>query len=224
MGKQIYKSPTDMGVNMVGNCICDDEVCQEAAKAEIIRRYYDTEIAVRRDILPEEVLFKLDTIMNKVSVTKEDRLVAVKANELARKTKQPAVAIEYNGQIITGKTSKLMGAASAALLNAAKIAGEIPDIHLLSEKVLQPIQELKTKYLKGHNPRLHTDEVLIALAVDSITSDICDKALKALEKLEGCDVHSSVILSEVDVNVFKKLGMHLTMDPIYQTKKLYHAK
>lgn len=213
-----------MGVNMVGNCICDDEVCQEAAKAEIIRRYYDTEIAVRRDILPEEVLFKLDTIMNKVSVTKEDRLVAVKANELARKTKQPAVAIEYNGQIITGKTSKLMGAASAALLNAAKIAGEIPDIHLLSEKVLQPIQELKTKYLKGHNPRLHTDEVLIALAVDSITSDICDKALKALEKLEGCDVHSSVILSEVDVNVFKKLGMHLTMDPIYQTKKLYHAK
>ena len=224
MGKQIYKSPTDMGVNMVGNCICDDEVCQEAAKAEIIRRYYDTEIAVRRDILPEEVLFKLDTIMNKVSVTKEDRLVAVKANELARKTKQPAVAIEYNGQIITGKTSKLMGADSAALLNAAKIAGEIPDIHLLSEKVLQPIQELKTKYLKGHNPRLHTDEVLIALAVDSITSDICDKALKALEKLEGCDVHSSVILSEVDVNVFKKLGMHLTMDPIYQTKKLYHAK
>ena len=224
MGKQIYKSPTDMGVNMVGYCISDDEVCQQAAKDEIIRRYYDTEIAVRRDILPEEVLFKLDTIMNKVGVTKDDRLVAVKANELANKTKAPAVAIEYNGQIITGKTSKLMGAASAALLNAAKIAGDIPDINLLSEKVLQPIQELKTKYLKGHNPRLHTDEVLIALAVDSITSDICDRALKALEKLEGCDVHSSVILSEVDVNVFKKLGMHLTMDPIYQTKKLYHAK
>ena len=162
--------------------------------------------------------------MNKVGVTKDDRLVAVKANELANKTKAPAVAIEYNGHIITGKTSKLMGAASAALLNAAKIAGDIPDINLLSEKVLQPIQELKTKYLKGHNPRLHTDEVLIALAVDSITSDICDRALKALEKLEGCDVHSSVILSEVDVNVFKKLGMHLTMDPIYQTKKLYHAK
>ena len=162
--------------------------------------------------------------MNKAGVTKEDRKVAVKANELAKKTHEPAVAIEYNGQIITGKTSKLMGAASAALLNAVKIAGEIPDIHLLSEKVLTPIQELKTTYLHGHNPRLHTDEVLIALAVDSITSDICDRALKSLNKLKGCDVHSTVLLSQVDVNVFKKLGMHLTMDPVYQTKKLYHAK
>jgi uncharacterized protein (UPF0371 family) len=224
MGKQIYRSPTDMGVNMVGNCICDDEVCQKAAKDEIIRRYYDTEIEVRKDFLTEDVLFKIETIMNKAGVTKEDRKVAVVANELAKKTHEPAVAIEYNGQIITGKTSKLMGAASAALLNAVKIAGEIPDIHLLSEKVLTPIQELKTTYLHGHNPRLHTDEVLIALAVDSITSDICDKALKSLNKLNGCDVHSTVLLSQVDVNVFKKLGMHLTMDPVYQTKKLYHAK
>ena len=224
MGKQIYKSPTDMGVNMVGNCIIDDEVCQQAAKDEIIRRYYDTEIEVRRDVLGEDSLFKMETIMNKAGVSKKDRKVAVAANELAQKTNEPAVAIEYNGQIITGKTSKLMGAASAALLNAAKTAAELPDIHLLSEKVLTPIQELKTQYLRGHNPRLHTDEVLIALAVDSITSDICDRALKALEKLKGCEVHSSVILSQVDVNVFKKLGMHLTMDPIYQTKKLYHSK
>ncbi|MBR2533455.1 MAG: DUF1846 domain-containing protein [Erysipelotrichaceae bacterium] len=224
MGKQIYKSPTDMGVNMVGNCISDDEVCQKAAKDEIIRRYYDTEIEVRRDVLGEDSLFKMETIMNKAVVSKKDRKVAVAANKLAQKTNEPAVAIEYNGQIITGKTSKLMGAASAALLNAAKKAAELPDIHLLSEKVLTPIQELKTQYLKGHNPRLHTDEVLIALAVDSITSDICDRALKALEKLKGCEVHSSVILSQVDVNVFKKLGMNLTMDPIYQTKKLYHSK
>ncbi|MBQ1534799.1 MAG: DUF1846 domain-containing protein [Erysipelotrichaceae bacterium] len=224
MGKQIYKSPTDMGVNMVGNCISDDEVCQQAARDEIIRRYYDTEIEVRRDVLGEDSLFKMETIMNKAGVSKKDRKVAVAANNLAQKTNEPAVAIEYNGQVITGKTSKLMGAASAALLNAAKKAAELPDIHLLSEKVLTPIQELKTQYLKGHNPRLHTDEVLIALAVDSITSDICDRALKALEKLKGCEVHSSVILSQVDVNVFKKLGMNLTMDPIYQTKKLYHSK
>ncbi len=224
MGKQIYKSPTDMGVNMVGKCICDDEVCRKAAKDEIIRRYYDTEIDVRRDTLSEDSLFKMETIMNKVGVTKNDRPVALKANELAAKTKEPAVAIEYDGQIITGKTSKLMGAASAALLNAAKTAGGIPDIHLLSERVLEPIQELKTEYLHGNNPRLHTDEVLIALAVDSITSDICDKALKALHKLKGCEVHSTVILSQVDINIFKKLGMHLTMDPVYQTKKLYHAK
>ncbi len=224
MGKQIYKSPTDMGVNMVGNCIIDDEVCQQAAKDEIIRRYYDTEIEVRRDVLSEDALFKMETIMNKAGISKKDRKVAVAANELAQKTNEPAVAIEYDGQIITGKTSKLMGAASAALLNAAKTAAELPDIHLLSEKVLTPIQELKTQYLRGHNPRLHTDEVLIALAVDSTTSDICDRALKALEKLKGCEVHSSVILSQVDVNVFKKLGMNLTMDPIYQTKKLYHSK
>ena len=224
MGKQIYKSPTDMGVNMVGNCICDDEVCQKAAKDEIIRRYYDAAIDVRRDSLPEEVLNKMEIIMNKVSVTKDDRKVAVVANELAEKTKEPAVAIEYNGQIITGKTSKLMGASAAALLNAIKIAAGIPDIHILSKRVLEPIQELKTKYLKGNNPRLHTDEVLIALAVDSVTSDFCFEALQGLEKLKGCEVHSSVLLSEVDVNVFKKLGMHLTQNPVYQTKKLYHAK
>ena len=213
-----------MGVNMAGYCLSDDKVCQEAAKAEIIRRYYDAMIDVRRDILNEDTLYKMETIMNKVGVTKDDRIVAVKANELASKTKQPAVAIEYEGQIITGKTSKLMGASAAALLNAMKIAAGLPDVHILSEQVLTPIQELKTKSLKGHNPRLHTDEVLIAVAVDSISSEECDKALKALDKLEGCDLHSSVILSQVDVNVFKKLGMHLTMDPIYQTKKLYHAK
>ena len=117
-----------------------------------------------------------------------------------------------------------MGASAAALLNAIKIAGDVPDIHILSQKVLEPIQELKTKYLKGNNPRLHTDEVLIALAVDSVTSEYCSKALQALEKLKDCDVHSTVILSEVDIKTFKKLGMHLTMDSVYQTKKLYHAK
>ena len=224
MGKQIYKSPTDMGVNMVGNCICDDEICQNAAKNEILRRYYDTAIQVRKDQLSEEVLFKLETIMNKAGVTKEDRKVAVVANELAEKTKEPAVAIEYKGQIITGKTSKLMGSSSAALLNALKIAADIEDIHLLSEFVLKPIQELKTTHLKGNNPRLHTNEVLIALAIESTNNELCAKALKALELLNGCQAHSSVILSEVDVNTFKKLGINLTQDPVYQTKKLYHSK
>ena len=224
MGKQIYKSPTDMGVNMVGNCICDDEVCAQAAKEEILRRYYEASVEVRKDNLPEEVLFKMETIMNKVSITKDDRKVALVANKLAEKTKEPAVAIEYNGQIITGKTSKLMGASSAALLNALKIAAGIDDIHLLSQAILEPIQELKTDYLKGHNPRLHTDEVLIALAVDSTTNELCAKALKALDLLRGSEAHSSVILSQVDVNIFKKLGIRLTQDPIYQTKKLYHSK
>jgi len=224
MGRQIYKSPTDMGVNMVGYCISDDEVCQNASKNEIIRRYYDLLIELRKDNATEDSLIKMEMIMNKAGVVKEDRKVAVRANELAKKTGEPAVAIEYDGEIITGKTSKLMGASAAALLNVMKKAARIPDIPILSESVLTPIQELKTKSLKGNNPRLHTDEVLIALAVDSITSQQCKEALQALELLKGCEVHSSVILSEVDVNVFKKLGMNLTMEPIYQTKKLYHAK
>lgn len=224
MGKQIYKSPTDMGVNMVGKCISNDEACRNAAKEEIIRRYYDAAIAVRKDQLTEEVLFKMETIMNKAGVTKEDRKVALVANELASKTKEPAVAIEYNGQIITGKTSKLMGSSSAALLNVLKYAANIEDVHLLSEFVLKPIQELKTTYLKGNNPRLHTNEVLIALAIESTNNELCAKALKALELLKGCQAHSSVILSEVDINTFKKLGINLTQDPVYQTKKLYHSK
>lgn len=224
MGKQIYKSPTDMGVNMVGKCISNDEACQIAAKEEIIRRYYDAAIEVRKDQLPEDVLFKLETIMNKAGVTKEDRKVALVANELAEKTKEPAVAIEYNGQIITGKTSKLMGSSSAALLNVLKIAAGIEDVHLLSEYVLKPIQELKTTYLKGNNPRLHTNEVLVALAIESTNNNLCAKALKALELLNGSQAHSSVILSEVDINTFKKLGINLTQNPVYQTKKLYHSK
>ena len=224
MGKQIYKSPTDMGVNMVGKCISNDEACRNAAKEEIIRRYYDAAIAVRKDQLTEEVLFKMETIMNKAGVTKEDRKVALAANELASKTNEPAVAIEYNGQIITGKTSKLMGSSSAALLNVLKYAANIEDVHLLSEFVLKPIQELKTTYLKGNNPRLHTNEVLIALAIESTNNELCAKALKALELLKGCQAHSSVILSEVDINTFKKLGINLTQDPVYQTKKLYHSK
>lgn len=224
MGKQIYKSPTDMGVNMVGKCISNDEACRNAAKEEIIRRYYDAAIAVRKDQLTEDVLFKMETIMNKAGVTKEDRKVALAANELASKTNEPAVAIEYNGQIITGKTSKLMGSSSAALLNVLKYAANIEDVHLLSEFVLKPIQELKTTYLKGNNPRLHTNEVLIALAIESTNNELCAKALKALELLKGCQAHSSVILSEVDINTFKKLGINLTQDPVYQTKKLYHSK
>ena len=224
MGKQIYKSPTDMGVNMVGNCIINDEVCRNAAKEEILRRYFDAAVQVRKDVLSEDALYKLETIMNKAGVTKEDRKVAIEANKLATKTGEPAVAIEYNGQIITGKTSKLMGSSSAALLNVLKVAAGIEDVHLLSEFVLTPIQNLKTFHLKGNNPRLHTNEVLVALAIESKNNELCAKALDALDLLKGCEAHSSVLLSEVDVNTFKKLGINLTQDPVYQTKKLYHSK
>ena len=160
--------------------------------------------------------------MKKAQISPELRKVATKANELANSTKQPVVAIEYNGEIITGKTSKLMGASSAAILNAAKVAAGLKDEELLAESIIKPIQILKTECLHGNNPRLHTDEVLVALAIGSNTDERCAKALNALQLLKGCEVHSSVILSQVDINTFKKLGMNLTMDPVYQTKKLYH--
>ena len=222
LGKQVYKSPTDMGVNTISKCIVDDEVCSLAAKEEIIRRYYKTLIDYRKDDTIEEQVTKLENIMKKANISIESRKVATKANELAKATKQPAVAIEYEGKIITGKTSKLMGASSAALLNAAKEAAGLEDENLLAEEIIAPIQVLKTEYLHGNNPRLHTDEVLVALAVGSKTDERCAKALDALKKLKGSEVHSSVILSQVDIDTFKKLGMNLTMDAVYQSKKLYH--
>ena len=223
IGECVYKSPTDMGVNMVGYCISDDDACKEASKQEIIRRYYQGLIDYTRDRIDETTINKLENILTKSGASKEDRKVVTVANELAKKTKEPVTAIELpDGTIVTGKTSKLMGASSAALLNGAKVAANLPDMELFSPKIIEPIQELKTKYLNGNNPRLHTDEVLIALAIGSQTSYSCQRALYALSELKHSEVHSTVILSEVDVNTFKKLGMNITMDPIYQTKKLYH--
>ena len=214
-----------MGVNQVGNAIIDDEVCCKASCQEIIRRYYQNMLNSKNDDNYEEQLLKLETIMKKANTSIEDRQVIKAALNLQNKTKEPAVAIQLaNGQIVTGKTSKLMGASSAAILNALKAAGNIEDVKLLSSETLEPIQVLKTKYLKGNNPRLHTDEVLVALAMDSRKSELCAKAIEALPLLKDSEVHSSVILSEVDINVFKKLGMNLTMEPVYQTKKLYHRK
>lgn len=224
-GKQIYKSPTDMGVNMIGSCIIDDKVCQEASKLEIIRRYYDILVSVRKEEASEEMLSKIEKVMSKAGVDKNYRKVALVANEIAEKTKEPAVAIELNnGEIITGKTSKLMGASSACLLNALKEIAGIDDVKLLSSEILEPIQELKTIHLKGNNPRLHTDETLIALAIESKSSPLCKKAMDALAELKDCEVHSTVILSAVDLGTFKKLGMRVTQDPVYQYKKLFHKK
>ena len=222
LGKQVYKSPTDMGVNTICKCIVSDKECVKAANEEIIRRYYAALVSNRKDEASEDLVFKLENIMKKAGIKKEDRLVAVKANEVAKKTGEPVVAIEYNGEIITGKTSKLMGASSACILNAAKVAAKLPDEKLLAKEIIEPIQKLKTDYLHGNNPRLHTDEVLVALAIGSKEDERCKKALEALGLLKGSEVHSSVILSEVDIKTFKKLGMNLTMDPVYQTKKLYH--
>ena len=223
-GSSPYKSPTDMGVNMAGYCIIDDEACQEASRQEIVRRYYHTLCDQRLGMADEEAMMKIELLMSKAGVTTEIRGVVKAALERAEKTEMPAAAIELpDGTIVTGKTSSLLGASSAVLLNALKALGGIDHkIMLIAPTVIGPIQDLKTHHLGNHNPRLHTDEILIALSICATMNPVAGLALKQLSKLKGCEVHSSVILSSVDESIFRKLGMHLTCEPRTQTKKLYH--
>ena len=223
-GECTYKSPTDMGVNMAGYCITDnDEVCL-ASKMEIIRRYYDTLCRKRNGMADAEEVYKSELIMSKVGVDTSFRRVVKAALDKAEITGEPAAAIELDdGVIVTGKTSKLMGASAAALLNALKHLGGIDDSMMLLPAVLmEPLQRLKVENLGNHNPRLHSDEVLIALAISATTNPVAEKAMNQLHRLRGCQAHVSVILSNVDKNVYKKLGIDLTNEPVYATKKLYH--
>jgi uncharacterized protein (UPF0371 family) len=224
-GTSPYKSPTDMGVNMAGNCIVDDEVCREASRQEIIRRYYEALCQQRKGLSEGGPVHKLEILMSQCNISQDDRKVVIAANERAEQTNGPAAAIELNdGRIITGKTTSLLGASSAMLLNALKaLAGIKKDVYLISPEVIEPIQDLKTQHLGNNNPRLHTDEILIALSVCAVTDPNARLALDQLKKLSGCEMHSSVILSQVDEKLLKKLGINLTCEPAYQTKKLYHA-
>ena len=220
-----YKSPTDMGVNMVGNAIIDDQIVCEAAKQEIIRRYYNTGCAVRKGLAEQSEVYKLELMMKSLGISApENRPCALRALEVSELISAPAVAIELNdGTVITGKTSSLLGASSAALLNALKYLGNIDDsVHLISPTVIEPIQHLKVAHMGNTNPRLHLDEVLIALSICATTDPNADKAIKQLSGLKGCEAHSSVILADIDKNVFSKLGVNITNQPFYQTKKLYH--
>ena len=212
-----YKSPTDMGVNMVGNCIIDDEACREASRQEIIRRYYDALCDAKKGKLSDDVVFKLELLMKKVGVTTEARRVASAAMARDAETGDAAAAMELpDGTIVTGKTSELLGASSALLLNALKKLGGMPDdLHLISANALEPIQHLKVDHLGNRNPRLHTDETLIALSISAVNNPMADYAMQQLSKLRGCDVHSSVILSPVDEKTFKRLGVNLTCEPRY---------
>ena len=218
LGKCPYKSPTDMGVNMVGNCVVDDEAAREASKQEILRRYYTALCDQKQGKASDSQIFKLELLMKKAGVTAEERRVVKPARDRADQTGLPAAAIELpDGRIITGKTSDLLGACSAVLLNALKELAGLPDeLHLISPTVIDPIQHLKVDHLGNRNPRLHTDEVLIALSICAATDPKAEKAMEQLDKLRGCDVHSSVILSSVDENVFKRLGVNLTCQPRYK--------
>ena len=223
-GECTYKSPTDMGVNMAGYCIVDDDEVCRASKMEIVRRYYDTLCRRRNGTADAEEVYKSELIMSKVGVDTCFRKVVKAAQKKAELTGGPAAAIELgDGTIVTGKTSKLMGATAAALLNALKSLGGIDDSLLLLPAVLmEPLQKLKVENLGNHNPRLHSDEVLIALAISATTNPVAAMAMEQLPKLKGCQAHVSVMISNVDKNIYKKLGIDLTTEPIHATKKLYH--
>ncbi|MDD6406159.1 MAG: DUF1846 domain-containing protein [Clostridiales bacterium] len=215
-----YKSPTDMGVNMAGNCIVDDEACQEASKQEIIRRYYQSVNRFVRDKATKDEVYKQELIMKQAKITVDDRAVVPVANKLAEETGSAAAALELpDGTIVTGSTSDLLGPSSAVLLNAIKILGSIDKkTHLISRTFIEPIQKLKTQYLGSKNPRLHTDEVLIALSMCAVSDPNAKLALQQLPKLAGCQLHTSAILSAVDMNTFKKLGIEFTNEAVYEGK------
>ncbi|MBE6978725.1 MAG: DUF1846 domain-containing protein [Ruminococcaceae bacterium] len=218
LGTCPYKSPTDMGVNMVGNCIIDDEATKEASRQEIVRRYYAALCDQKQGKVPDDVVRKLELLMKKAGVDPASRRVVAPALAKAEETGRPAAAIELpDGRIITGKTSNLLGASAALLLNALKALGGIQeDLHLVSPLAIDPIQHLKVDHLGNRNPRLHTDETLIALSISAVSNPIAEKAMEQLSKLRGCDVHSSVILSPVDEKIFKRLGVNLTCEPRYK--------
>ncbi len=222
-GTSPYKSPTDMGVNMAGNCICDDTVCKEASNQEIIRRYY---ASLRRFLLGEcsdDEVCKLEMLMNQAGVTIHDRPVVDAALKREKESGGPAAALElHDGRIITGKTSALLGASAALLLNALKeLAGIEHTQHVISPGAIEPIQKLKTQYLGSKNPRLHTDEVLIALSVSAASDPTAQKALDQIPKLKGCQVHTSVMVSAVDMKQFQKLSIQATYEAKYEKNSVF---
>ncbi len=223
-GECPYKSPTDMGVNMAGNCIFDDDACKDASNQEILRRYYYALNGLAEGTKQEEEVFKIELIMKQAHLTVTDRKVVQVALDRAEATGAPAAALELaDGRMVTGKTSDLLGASAALLLNALKeLAGIDHKAHVISPEAIEPIQTLKTAYLGSKNPRLHTDEILIALSISAATSAKAKLALSQLPKLSGCQAHTSVMLSMVDIKQFKRLSVQLTSEPVYEDKRIYH--
>ena len=226
-GQSPYKSPTDMGVNMAGNCIVDDAVCCEASRKEIVRRYYKCLCEQKiTGTAKESERYKLELLMNQAGLTMGAREVEKQAHARSEATGgAPATAIELSdGTVITGKTGPLLGATASALINALKYLAGIPqETDLVSAAAIEPIQTLKTNYLGGKNPRLHTDEILIALSSSAASSELAAAAMHQLPNLKGCDVHSTVLLSSVDSSTLNRLGMYLTCDPVYEEEdRKYH--
>ncbi len=223
-GSSPYKSPTDMGVNLAGSCIFDDEAVKAAANQEIIRRFYQAECEKRKGNAGDAPIHKIEILMQKAGITIADRPVVAAANIKAEQTGNPAAAMEMeDGSILTGKTSELLGASSALLLNAMKhVAGLDDSVKLIKPEYIEPVKTLKVETLGDHSSLLHLNEILIALTIAGVNDENAKKALEALPKLRGLEVHSSVILSQIDERVFKELGINLTCEPVYESKKLYH--
>jgi uncharacterized protein (UPF0371 family) len=215
MGECPYKSPTDMGVNMAGYCIIDEQEVRRASKQEIIRRYYSALLDARKGTVSKETVSKIEILMQRMNVTINDRSVVGAALKKEATTSAPACAIELpDGRIVTGKTGKLLGASAAVLLNALKLLGGIDDeVELISSTIIEPIQKLKVKHMGSVNPRLHTDEILLSLAVCAATDEKAKIALNELSNLKGSEFHSTVILSHVDEKTLKKLGINVTFEP-----------
>ena len=221
-----YRSPTDMGVNMAGKCIIDDDVVRYASEQEIIRRYYAARCAVKEGIGDESSVFRLELLMKQAGISVDDRKVVAPVMAFALNKDVPVAGIELrDGRIITGKSSQLMCASAAMLLNTLKILGNVDDsIHLISPSVIEPVREMKTRYLGNSSPRLCADELLIALSVSAATSPVADVAFKKLPELRGCEAHSSVILTSSDEYIFKRLGVNVTCEPQYRSANLYQGK
>jgi len=226
-GDSPYKSPTDMGVNMVGFCITDDQVVRQASEQEIIRRYYSAMAhKIQYDRQNSDEIFKIELLFKQAGITLDKRPVIAAALKKADSTGLPATALQLdNGKIITGKTSSLLGSSAAMLLNALKTLANIPDSKpIIAPEIIEPVQKLKTVHLGNSNPRLHTDEILVALSICAVNNEDAKNALAQLGKLKGCEMHSSVLLANVDYITLKRLGIRLTCEPRYYTKKLYHPK
>lgn len=224
-GSSPYNSPTDMGVNMAGKCIVDDDICREASCQEIVRRYYKAMCDRKKGMNNQEEIGKLEMLMHQSGYSVDDYKVSVAAREVEKETGEPAAAIELpDGRIIVGKNKSLLGASSAMLLNALKtLAGIEDDVLLLASDVIKPVQELKVNYFKSRNPRLHTDEALVALSVSAANDEKARRALDALPLLTNCNAHCSVIMSSVDESIFRRLRINMTCEPKYQNNELFHG-
>ena len=223
-GSSPYKSPTDMGVNMAGFAIVDDEACREASRMEILRRYYTAKTELVQGKGAEETVRKLELVMQQAGVTPDICPAVAASLQVAESTGMPAGAMVLpDGRIVTGKNSSLLGPSAALLMNAIKaLAGIDKDLDLLPASIIAPISDMKISHLGHHNPRLHSDEVLIALSISAVTNPLAELVLKKLDELRGCDAHFSIILSEEDTKLYNRLGIHVSCEPKYEIKKLYH--